>query len=266
MTNPTTPLEPVFLELSERVREAGSLLLSMWPPRGESSTTALEVTQKLDGSLVSEADMASNEVLTRALRTLYPRDLIFSEEVSCDPASVSSSVRTWIIDPLDGTSAFLEGRDDFSVLVGLTVNHAAHSGVMFFPARDQILLAQPGTGALLNNRHVHVSDSAVARDGHVYIRKFESSAQNLASPMMDSGLALAKVACGELDGAIIRMLTHREWDIAAPMAILREAGATVTDEAGNPIPLGVGTIGFDYFVASNGHVHEQLLRIIPKPI
>lgn len=81
--------------------------------------------------------------------------------------------------------------------------------------------------------------------------------------MMDSGLALAKVAMGELDGAIIKMVTHREWDIAAPMALLREAGAVVTDELGKEIPLGTGSIAFNYFVASNGRVHEQLLKIIP---
>jgi fructose-1,6-bisphosphatase/inositol monophosphatase family enzyme len=102
-----------------------------------------------------------------------------------------------------------------------------------------------------------------ARDGHVYVRRFSSKAPNLESPMMDSGLALAKVACGELDGAIIKMTTHREWDIAAPMAILREAGATVTDERGRQIPVGTGGIAFEYFVASNGRTHEELLTIIP---
>jgi myo-inositol-1(or 4)-monophosphatase len=81
--------------------------------------------------------------------------------------------------------------------------------------------------------------------------------------MMDSGLALAKVACGELDGAIIKMTTHREWDIAAPMAILREAGATVTDERGGDVPVGTGDIAFQYFVASNGRIHQELLAILP---
>lgn len=264
MTSAGATFDPTFVTLTASVREAGRLLLSMWPKKKDGVTAILEVTQKIDGSLVSEADMASNEVLTNALRTLYPSDVIFSEEVACEAATVFAAPRVWIIDPLDGTSAFLEGRDDFSVLVGLSVNHVADSGVMFFPARDQLVLAQPGTGAFLNEKRISVSQDRTARDGHVYIRRFESTAPRLASPMMDSGLALAKVACGELDGAIIKMVTHREWDIAAPMAVLREAGATVTDQRGNGIPLGTGTIGFDYFVASNGRVHEQLLKIIPS--
>lgn len=254
-----------FERLVEAVREAGRLLLSMWPRHAPGDTT-LSVNKKGDGSLVSAADMASNEVLTAALRALYPGDFIFSEEVSCDPSIVAASARAWIIDPLDGTSAFLEGRDDFSVLVGLAVNHQAHSGIQFLPARDQMLVATPGGGAFRNRERIRVSTSTHARDGGIYIRRFESTAPRLASPMMDSGLALAKVACGELDGAIIKMVTHREWDIAAPMAILREAGATVTDELGRAVPLGIGSIGFDYFVASNGRIHSELLGIIPKQV
>lgn len=251
-----------FVQLMSSVREAGVLLLSMWPGR-KGDAEHLSVTQKIDGSLVSAADMASNELLTKALRCLYPDDLIFSEEVASDPATVYASGRTWIIDPLDGTSAFLEGRDDFSVLVGLSVDHVADAGIMFLPARDQMIVAKRGEGAFRNGASISVSQHTKARDLHVYVRRFTSTAPHLESPMMDSGLALAKVACGELDGAIIKMTTHREWDIAAPMAVLREAGAVVTDERGREIPLGTGTIEFQYFVASNGYTHSELLSLIP---
>jgi myo-inositol-1(or 4)-monophosphatase len=254
--------DPRFAQLVDSVKEAGSLLMSMWPGR-KGQTEILSISQKKDGSLVSAADMASNEALTKALRSLYPDDFIFSEEVASDAATVFASRRTWIIDPLDGTSAFLEGRDDFSVLVGLSVDHAANAGILFLPARDEMFIAQVGKGAYRNETPIRVSDAMKARDGHVYVRRFSSKAPNLESPMMDSGLALAKVACGELDGAIIKMTTHREWDIAAPMAILREAGATVTDERGRQIPVGTGGIAFEYFVASNGRTHEELLTIIP---
>ena len=254
--------DPGFAQLVASVREAGSLLLSMWPGR-KGQTEILSISQKKDGSLVSAADMASNEALTKALRSLYPDDFIFSEEVASDAATVFASRRTWIIDPLDGTSAFLEGRDDFSVLVGLSVDYVANAGILFLPARDEMFIARVGKGAYRNEIPIRVSDAMKARDGHVYVRRFSSKAPNLESPMMDSGLALAKVACGELDGAIIKMTTHREWDIAAPMAILREAGATVTDERGRQIPVGTGGIAFEYFVASNGRTHQELLTIIP---
>lgn len=258
----TSSTDMSFLQLISSVREAGALLLSMWPGHAGQKGD-LSVSQKGDGSLVSAADMASNEVLTKAIRALYPSDFIFSEEVASDPATVFASQRVWIIDPLDGTSAFLEGRDDFSVLVGLSVDHRAAAGLLFLPARDQMFSAEEGKGAFLNGAPIRVSDATKPRPSHVYVRRFSSTAPELESPMMDSGLALAKVACGELDGAVIKMTTHREWDIAAPMAILREAGATVTDERGCEVPLGTGGINFEYFVASNGRVHESLLTIIP---
>ena len=81
--------------------------------------------------------------------------------------------------------------------------------------------------------------------------------------MMDSGLALLKVATGELDGAIIRMTTHREWDIAAPAAVLLSAGGCYSSETGDPVRLGVGDVEFAYFIASNGLVHEQLQALMP---
>jgi myo-inositol-1(or 4)-monophosphatase len=254
--------DPRFDQLISSVREAGALLLSMWPGR-RGHTEILSVSQKRDGSLVSAADMASNEALTKSLRSLYPDDLVFSEEVARDAATVYASPRTWIIDPLDGTSAFLEGRDDFSVLVGLSIDHVPSAGILFLPAREEMFVAQAGKGAFRNGTPIRVSDVDRARDGLVYVRRFSSKAPKLESPMMDSGLALAKVACGELDGAIIKMTTHREWDIAAPMAILREAGATVTDERGGDVPVGTGDIAFQYFVASNGRIHQELLAILP---
>jgi fructose-1,6-bisphosphatase/inositol monophosphatase family enzyme len=81
---------------------------------------------------------------------------------------------------------------------------------------------------------------------------------------MDSSLALLKVACGELDAAVIRMTTHREWDIAAPIAVIREAGGVITDEMGTDIRCGMGDVSFRYFVASNGHVHHEILSLINR--
>jgi fructose-1,6-bisphosphatase/inositol monophosphatase family enzyme len=80
--------------------------------------------------------------------------------------------------------------------------------------------------------------------------------------MMDSGLALLKVAQGELDGAIIRMTTHREWDIAAPAAIIRSAGGVVTNETQLPIRFGTGRVDFQYLIASNGVIHKELQALI----
>lgn len=252
-----------FERLTGLVRGAGEFLLSLWPGRSPNQSS-LSITQKADGSLVSSADMRSNEILMEALRSIFPDDAIFSEEVLSDSESVRGARRVWIIDPLDGTAAFLEGRDDFSVLVGLSVDHLPAAGIMFFPARGEMITARVGEGAWCNGSSLRVSTVAAPRPNRVYMRKCPRVIPELVCPEIDSGLAFAQVARGELDGIILRMLTHREWDIAAPMAVLKEAGATVTDEAGRPIPLGMGGINFNYLVVSNGRTHDQLLSLVQE--
>lgn len=250
-----------FEQLIGRVREAGEFLLSVWPGRSRDQSS-LSITQKDDGSLVSSADMRSNEILMAALRSIFPEDAIFSEEVVSDPQSIRNAQRVWIIDPLDGTAAFLHGRDDFSVLVGLSVDRAAAAGIMFFPARGEMITARVGGGAWCNGSRLSVSSVSAPRPNRVYMRKCPRVIPELACPEIDSGLAFAHVARGELDGIILRMLTHREWDIAAPMAVLREAGAKVTDEVGREIPLGMGGVDFNYLVVSNGRTHDRLLAVV----
>ncbi len=248
-------------ELCAAVRGAGDELLALWPG-GLGASRQLESAQKADGSVVTEADLRSNQLLTSAIGRLFPRDAILSEESPFTPEELQRSKRTWVIDPLDGTRSFVRGDDDFSVLVALCVDFVPVYGIMYFPARQLFVTAQVGTAALCNGVALAVSCAQNLADRRVYIRNFECRKPELAAPMMDSGLALLKVAQGELDGAIIRMSTHREWDIAAPAAIIRAAGGVVTTEMGLPVRYGTGRLDFHYLIASNGVIHEQLQAII----
>lgn len=248
-------------ELVKAVRTAGELLLRYWP--GSTPKHEAVIKEKSDGSLVSTADIESNQVLTSALKRLFPGEVIFSEEEVNDPRVVSAAEKVWIIDPLDGTSAFLSGRDDFSILVGRCHNKRPTEGIIVFPARGILVQAEQGKGATANGKRLSVSTHQVITEGSVYIRNWSCPRPEVASPSMDSGLALYKVAAGELDGVVIRMLTHKEWDIAAPALAIVEAGGRVTDERGKEIELGRGEILFDYLVASNRLIHQELLDLIP---
>lgn len=248
-------------ELCAAVRHAGDVLLSLWPGR-LGGHEQLRAESKADGSLVTQADLLSNEVLITALKGLFPHDAILSEESPFIADELQRSRRTWIIDPLDGTRSFVEGRDDFSVLVALCENYNPVYGVMLFPARHQFVTAEQGARALCNGVAISVSSAQAVAPGRVYIRNFECPRPEVASPMMDSGAALLKVANGELDGAIIRMTTHREWDIAAPTAVIRAAGGVVTTETLSRIRFGQGRIDFQYLLASNGTIHEALQGLI----
>lgn len=247
--------------LLEAVRHAGERLLALWPGNA-GRTPALDVRTKEDGSLVSQADMESNAILLAALSELFPGDAILSEESPLQSGALVQCGRTWIIDPLDGTTSFVQGRDDFSILVALVENGAPTFGVMFFPVRDILVEAEQGKPALCNGREICVSKANRLEPGRVYLRNLEREHPRLAAPMMDSGLAFFQLACGELDGVVIRMTTHREWDIAAPMAVLFSAGGVASDEAGAPLRLLRTSLKDRCVIASNGIIHEQLQGLV----
>lgn len=249
-------------QLLEAIRAAGAKLMELWPGIVDSKES-LAIEAKADGTLVSRADLLSNEMLLGAITRMFPGDTILSEESPINATELANSSRTWVVDPLDGTSSFLNGRDDFSILVALCEKSEPTFGVMFFPARQQLVIAKKGEGAFVNGHPLRVSKTTHVQPGRIYIRNFECSRPEVASPMMDSGLAFLKVASGELDGAILRMKTHREWDIAAPMCVLLEAGGAVSDQTGSRIPCATGAINFEYFVASNCLIHKQLEGLIP---
>ncbi len=263
-------------ELSAAVRQAGDVLLSLWPGRGQVGIAAspdLKTASKADGSPVTQADLLSNQILIAALNRLFPKDAILSEESPFESGELEYSRRTWVIDPLDGTRSFVNGDDDFSILVALCEDFIPVYGIMFFPAQGSFVTAGRSSNggdnqalfakALCNGETLSVSRAGELHPGRVYIRNFECKRPELASPMMDSGAALLKVANGELDGAIIRMTTHREWDIAAPTVVIEAAGGMVTDETMFPIRFGRGRIDFKYLIASNGAVHKELQSVIP---
>ena len=252
------------IKLEELIRKVGDLLIPYWPgdkssPKGQ----ALVIYDKADGSKVTEADLAANEVLVEGLRALFPNDAIVSEEGPKDEGHQSMS-RVWIIDPLDGTHSFIAGRDDFSVLVGLSVDSKVVWGGMYFPLKGIYAQASVGQGAQLSDNTVgKVSDSLKIRDKCIYHRYCDLKQGNLLFPeWMDSGMAFLALCRGEFDGMVMRMQSHQEWDFAAPAALVAESGGVMTDETGAPIRFNQGKIAFRYLVVSNGKVHRQLLELI----
>ncbi len=253
------------------VLRAGTALLDYWPGTQQDGVTAepsgereLGVIWKQDGSPVSKADYASNEIVVSGLRSRFASDGILSEELPLQPGSGDAD-RLWIIDPLDGTRSFLAGNDDFSVLVALCLGPKPLYGWLNFPARKTLAVAAAGRGAQVAGRSVAVSRFPRARPRRVYVRNTELTQPALVYPdWLDSGCAMLMLASGEFDGVIIRLLTHREWDLAAPTVLIEEAGGRVSDEHGRPIPYNLGGMPCRYFVASNGLVHDELLQLLAK--
>lgn len=251
-------------ELELLIRTVGDGLKDYWPgdPNSKKGKT-LAIFEKPDGSKVTEADLAANEVLVAGLRRLFPDDAIVSEEGPRDEGHQGKK-RVWIVDPLDGTHSFIAGNDDFSVLVGLAVDCKIEWGGMYFPIKNVHAVGAVGKGAILNGTaRGRVSDRTTIRNEGIYYRNCKLNGGELLYPhWMDSGMGFLALCRGEFDGVIMRMKTHQEWDLAAPAVMITESGGVMSDERGEPIRFNQGSIGFKYLVASNGKVHQQLLDMI----
>ena len=247
------------------VAQAGTTLMTFWPG-GEfgRSGKKLKITQKPDTSFVTEADFASNDILVPGLKRLFPGDGVLSEEGPAT-AVAGTSGRLWIIDPLDGTQSFIDGNDDFSILLALTQLQCPVYSIMHFPARNVVATAQAQAGAFVDGNRLKVSSHQKFASKSVYLRHAQlSNVDFVYDQWMDSGLAFLQLCRGELDGIIIRLRRHREWDLAAPALMIQESGGRVSDEHGNPVKFYEGSLTHKYFVASNGILHDQLLALIPK--
>lgn len=246
--------------LETQIRKAGDLLMEYFPAGG--GLEPLAVNSKTDNSPVTQADLASNELLIAALSELFPGDGIFSEETPADP-EIFTRERVWIIDPLDGTRSFINGQDDFSILVGLSEKNVMTYGVMFFPALGLFCRARLGEGATANGEKLTVSSGELSGDSSVYVRNTELvHSQYRCSDSMDSGYACYSLASGTIEGLVIKLTHHREWDYAAPSLIIQEAGGVMTDEYGAPLSFATGNQSARYICASHPDRHARLLQEI----
>lgn len=251
-----------YTELEKTIRLAGETLMSFWP--GGEAQAKLERETKADGSLVTSADFASNEIIVGKLRELFPEDGILSEEIPPTP-ELEQAERLWIIDPLDGTQSFSDGNSDFSILVGLSVKSKVIFGLMYFPAMGILASSELDGDALIDGAAIRVSEYSEIRPESVYIRKFTPEKSSLIYPeRMDSGMALLGLARGDFDGLIIKLNHHKQWDLAAPSVLIENAGGKITDQNGDPFSYSAQNFNYGYFVASNGKVHDELLSLIPE--
>lgn len=225
-------------------REAGEVLLRHYRDRGR-----LTVSSKRAGDFVSEADLAAEAHLRRALQR--DGDGWLGEET--DP---EAGARRWVVDPLDGTTNFLRGIPHWCVSVGLEVAGRPILGVVHDPLRDETFAAAPGQGMRLNGDVVgfagtEVVSSALFGTGIPFgnMAGIEDHAADIARLMPHcagvrrmgaAALDLAWVAAGRLDGFWERRL--KPWDIAAGLALLDAAGAVVEAIAGDEDPWATGTV------------------------
>lgn len=244
-------------------RRAGQVLVSYFQ-------SGLPIHYKGAIDLVTCADMESEATILAMLREAFPQHRFLAEETGENGASAEFR---WLIDPLDGTTNFAHGYPQFSVSIALQQGQQIVVGVVYDVMRDELYVAERGRGATLNGRPLHVSRTpdlahSLLVTGFPYDRQTNPS-NNLkqfgaflvrAQGILRSGSAaldLCAVAAGRVDGYWEMRL--QPWDWAAGALMVTEAGGQISDWAG-----GKFVVGADTLVASNGHVHPEMLVVLAQ--
>ncbi len=203
--------------------------------------TSANVSFKDGNSPVSDADHAANDALAAVLRSARPRYHWVSEETADDPSRLAAS-HVFIVDPIDGTRAFISGRLQWSVSVALAVDGRSVAGIIHAPALGLTYAASTGGGATLNGQPIHVSCkktlfAALASGPKTALEVLERAAGVSLEhgPKIPSlALRLALAAEGKVDLAIASIGAH-DWDVAAADVIVREAGGVLLDLDRQPL-------------------------------
>jgi myo-inositol-1(or 4)-monophosphatase len=252
----------------ETAREAGALALPFFRP-GERTLARFE--SKEGGSPVTEADRRVDDFLHERLGALLPDAGWLSEETADTDARLSRK-SLFIVDPIDGTRAFMAGDARWAVCIALVTDGRPVLGVVHLPARQETYVAAAGEGAFRNDAPIRVSPrpglegariagpmsvlKALARDGLAF--ETEPRIPSLA-------YRLVRVADGSLDAGLAST-NACDWDIAAADIILHEAGGRLTDLDGRAPQYNRVATRHGLLSASADQLHRELTNALRRAL
>ena len=253
-----------IIEAGERVREIYE--------------SDFEVSKKDDNSPITKADLESNKMIRAALeKTGIP---ILSEE-DVDDKSRLNSDKIWIVDPLDGTTDFVNRTGEFTIMVGLVENHVPVMGLIYWPTKQKLYYAERGMGAFcshsdtvdeciweaisvretqnledclaLVSRH-HLSDREKKILDHLKITHTAS---------IGSSLKVMEISSGMADVYLTTTNKMKQWDTCASFCIISEAGGKITDVVGNELVYNTDIVNHENgLLVTNGFVHDEVVSKI----
>jgi 3'(2'), 5'-bisphosphate nucleotidase len=248
--------------------KAGNAILEIYQKDYKTST-------KNDNSPITDADLKSNEVIKEILS--QTKHWILSEEDKDDLQRITQET-IWIVDPLDGTSDFIDKTGEFTVMISLIKNKKPILGVIGWPTENTLFVAQKGSGAFrfsnekwekisvtkisevpkcrtVGSRH-HLSDKEKSFIKKLGIEDFTS---------IGSSLKVGKISSGEAEAYITTTNKMKEWDSAASYCIISEAGGKMTDMLGNDLTYNNKDVYHQNgILVTNGLVHNKIIEEFKK--
>jgi myo-inositol-1(or 4)-monophosphatase len=219
---------------------------------------------------VTEADMQVDRFLKGRLEAALPEAGWLSEETIDDPARLARPL-VWIVDPIDGTRAFLTGHPDWSIAIALVLEGRPIAGIVFAPAHEALYEAALGQGARRNGHTISGSSATSLRQARTagpkpLIDTLEGRTERLhrLEKIPSLALRLARVAEGVVDVGLVST-NARDWDLAAADLILHEAGCRLTDLAGTqPVYNRPETVHRE-LAAASGRLHPRVIEAMRAP-
>ncbi len=241
------------------VREAGATALSYFGNNPRRKT-------KADGTEVSEADLAANGVLKRRLVADGQAYGWLSEETEDDLTRLNHE-KVWMVDPIDGTRAFLNEAAEWTVSAALVIKGKPMLAAVFNPVKDELFHARRGGGTFLNDTRVFVRDPVAldgaclaASPGLLRSKRWKQPWGNVEAIWVNSiAYRLALVAGGLCDGTI-SMSPKSDWDIVAADLLVREAGGLMTDYSGTGFTYNGTSTTQSSVVAAGPTLHAVLIE------
>ena len=243
------------------VRRAGDILLSHFGKDEQLLKMRCSVKEA-----VTQYDKMIDELIIREIRKRYPQHSLLTEEsgrLTGDPDWL------WIVDSLDGTSGFASSNPLFSVCLAVMHRGELLLGTVYAPAIREFYLAEKGSGAYLNQRRIHVSETSDLGQSYLFyceggerdrlrtgrlLTKVYPEVTDVRK-LGSAGLETAWVAAGKGEAYFTTKI--EPWDVAPGVLLIQEAGGEVTDFKGNPWKLETSDLLF-----SNGRVHTAMLNLL----
>ena len=240
----------------ELARGAGDITLRYYRKKPETST-------KSDGSYVTIADRQAESYLRKQIAERFPDDGVVGEE---EGESTGRSGRRWIVDPIDGTFAFVHGVPFYGVLIALEIEGEMSVGVVNIPALGEIVSAAKGVGCFLNSEPARVSETRELKDALLLSTDFRACERYGFGPAAERLQARAKTSrtWGDCYGYVL-VATGADvmldpvmnlWDCAPLLPIMEEAGGTFTDWHGER------TVSGGNSIATNGLLFDEVMEMI----
>jgi myo-inositol-1(or 4)-monophosphatase len=245
--------------LRDAAHEAGRLALSL-------QEGGLKIRSKPGGSPVTNADLAADALLLDRLTKARPDYGWLSEETADDRRRLATR-RVFMVDPIDGTVAYIKGRPWWSVSVAVVEDGRALAGVIYAPGIEDTYEAERGGGAFLNGQPIaasHCADlatcSMLSPRGALGVGAWAGPWPEMRIENRNSvALRMALVAAGAFDAAVA-LSPKSDWDIAAGLVIADEAGAVSTDHRGRELRLNRADPRHPSLVCAGPELHPLILR------